>query len=160
MALHPCPSCSTSVSDTALACPECGLAFPDAEAVGAAEPCLHFQRKLVLAACAIGAVGTILEGWIALVLFALAAAFAFVGARSAPLSARLRMGVAIPSAVAAIVALVEMVGLREKLVEVDGSPLTQVLVGATTQGTGLFVVLLAGAAAAVLAFAFPHPADT
>jgi hypothetical protein len=114
-----------------------------------------------LSAPVIGTVyGTAGDGWITLVLFLPSLVFAYLGDRLNPIEGWQRFATAVPAALAGTIGIWKIVGLNMKLSEMKsevgdnpfGAAMAQMAATTTQTRIGLYVLVLAGIAAAAAVF--------
>lgn len=101
----------------------------------------------------VGAIyGTKGDGWITFSLFAVALAVTALWGREAPLVGLPRIAVAVPAAGAALVGVWKMIELHDKLSQFGDNPLARAVSQTVGMGPGIYLVLVAGVLAPVIAF--------
>lgn len=97
--------------------------------------------------------GTAGDGWITLCLFAPALTLALRGLKSEPVVGSARLGAVIPAGIAALLGLQKLVAFKGKMGEIPrDNPFAQVMSASVRIGIGLYILIAAGIAVAVLAW--------
>ena len=97
--------------------------------------------------------GTQGDGWITLMLFAVAIVLSLMNDRSKMLVGGLRLVAVIPPLIAAAIGIQKIIEFKSKMADLDDNPFSKALSAAISIDFGLYLLVFAGLLLPVLAFA-------
>lgn len=132
---------------------------------------MHKQRLGIITAAVAGMTGTFLpwftapivghirgtkgDGWITLIMFALALMVTVIGSRKNPLNTVQLITAAILGGGAGVVGMWKIISIKMKIKDIsDNEAISQALDSLTSIGAGLYVIAIAGVAVVFFAFVF------
>ena len=135
---------------------------------------LHRQRFAIAVAAGVGMLATFLpwvhapivgsvsgtagDGWITLALFIPAMVLALRGAKLHPIVGGARLGATIPAGIAALIGLYKIADLKSRMADVPrDNPFAKAMSASVQVGIGIYVLIAAGVALAVLAWVLAKP---